>query len=73
MRRVTIDLDQLVELSHVTDPAREEYRMALDMRFTEQWPQFAQCRRHNDAWYLISEITMNTHPICTGRICPSAR
>lgn len=61
MRRVTIDLDRLIELSHVTDPAREEYRMVLDTRFTEQWPQFAQYRRHNDAWYLISEITMNTH------------
>ncbi|MCC7207246.1 MAG: cyclase family protein [Anaerolineae bacterium] len=61
MRKVTVDLDSVIELSHVTYPAKEEYPMSLDTRFTEQWPQFSQYKRHNDAWYLISEIHMNTH------------
>lgn len=61
MGSVNIDLSKPIELSHTTFPAKEEYPMALDTRFTEQWPQFAQYKRHEDAWYLISEIHMNTH------------
>lgn len=61
MRKYTLDLDRPIELSHIAYPDKEEYPMALDTRFTEAWPQFAQYRRHNNAWYLISEIHMNTH------------
>ena len=61
MSAVTIDIGKAIELSHVSDPAREEYRMELDTRFTEAWPQFHKYQRLDDAWYIISEITMNTH------------
>jgi arylformamidase len=49
------------DLSHTILPGKEEYRLDLDKRFTEAWPQFAQYRRHEGEWYVISEITMNTH------------
>ncbi len=61
MSAVSIDIGKPIELSHVMDPAREEYGMALDTRFTEAWPQFSKYKRLDDAWYIISEITMNTH------------
>lgn len=52
---------RIVDLSHTLIPGREEYRLEVDTRFTEQWPQFMQYRRVDDAWYLISEVTFNTH------------
>ena len=61
MSKVTIDIGNGIELSHISDPAREEYRMELDTRFTEAWPQFHKYKRLDGAWYIISEITMNTH------------
>ena len=61
MSAVTIDISKAIELSHVSVPAQEEYRMELDTRFTEAWPQFHKYQRLDDAWYIISEITMNTH------------
>lgn len=61
MSKVSIDISKPIELSHIADPAREEYRMELDTRFTEGWPQFSKYIRHEDAWYIISEILMNTH------------
>ena len=61
MSKLCIDINKPVELSHVSDPAREEYRMALDTRFTEAWPQFNKYVRTDDAWYIISEIVMNNH------------
>ena len=54
-------LKRIVDLSHTLFPGKEEYRLEVDTRFTEEWPQFAQYRRLNDAWYLISEVTLNTH------------
>ena len=35
--------------------------MELETRFTEEWPQFRKYKRLDDAWYIISEIIMNTH------------
>lgn len=61
MTKVSIDLSRPIELSHTAYPDREEYRLDIDTRFTEQWPQFARYRRDPEAWYLISEVTMNTH------------
>lgn len=52
---------RIVDLSHTLIPGQEEYRLEVDTRFTEGWPQFAQYRRLDDAWYLISEVTFNTH------------
>ena len=52
---------RIVDLSHTLYPGKEEYRLDTDTRFTEQWPQFAQYQRVNDAWYLISEVHFNTH------------
>jgi len=57
----TIDLSAPIELSHTCIPEKEEYRMEIDTRFTEEWPQFAQYERADDAWYVISEVTFNTH------------
>lgn len=61
MSTVSIDMSKAIELSHSLDPAREEYRMELDTRFTEEWPQFEKYKREDDAWYIISKIVMNTH------------
>lgn len=52
---------RIVDFSHTLFPGEEEYRLEVDTRFTEEWPQFAQYRRLADAWYLISEVTLNTH------------
>ena len=61
MNKLCIDISNPVDLSHVSNPAREEYRMELETRFTEEWPQFRKYKRLDDAWYIISEIVMNTH------------
>jgi arylformamidase len=52
---------RLVDLSHTIVPGQEEYRLDVDTRFTELWPTFAKYQRLNDAWYIISEVTLNTH------------
>lgn len=54
-------IKKIVDLSHTIYPGQEEYRLEVDTRFTEQWPTFAQYQRVNDAWYIISEVTLNTH------------
>jgi arylformamidase len=54
-------IGEIIDLSHTIVPDEEEYRLEIDTRFTEEWPQFAQYRRKDDAWYIISEITLNTH------------
>lgn len=59
--KVQIDLSKPIELSHTLDPAREEYRMEIETRFTDEWPQFSKYRRQSDAWYIISEMALNTH------------
>lgn len=59
--KITIDLARPYELSHTLYADKEEYPMRIDTRFTEQWPQFSRYQREPDAWYLISEILLNTH------------
>jgi arylformamidase len=56
-----VKLKRIVDLSHTLVPGEEEYRLEVDTRFTEEWPQFSQYRRLEGAWYLISEVTFNTH------------
>jgi arylformamidase len=58
---VHIDLSRPIELSHTLVPAREEYRMEIETRFTDEWPQFSKYKRQPDAWYIISEMVLNTH------------
>ncbi|NLG70688.1 MAG: cyclase family protein [Chloroflexi bacterium] len=52
---------RIVDLSHTIIPGEEEYRLEIDTRPTSGWPQFARYQRPNDEWYIISEITLNTH------------
>jgi arylformamidase len=52
---------RIVDLSHTVYPGREEYRLEVDTRFTEQWPAFAKYPRLNNAWYILSEVSMSTH------------
>ncbi len=52
---------RLVDLSHSIIPDQEEYRLELDTRLTNEWPQFAQYECQDGEWYIISEVTMNTH------------
>ena len=59
--RKELKAKRIVDLSHTVIPGEEEYRLEVDTRFTDAWPAFAQYRRMDDAWYLISEVTMNTH------------
>lgn len=59
--KVQIDLAKPIELSHTLIPEREEYRMEIETRFTDEWPQFSKYRRQDDAWYIISEMRLNTH------------
>jgi len=54
-------IQRIHDLSHTIIPGQEEYRLELDTRFTEQWPQFAQYQRKPNQWYVISEVTFNTH------------
>jgi arylformamidase len=49
------------DLSHTIKPGKEEYRLEIDTRFTEQWEQFAQYRREEGHWYVLSEITFSSH------------
>ena len=49
------------DLSHIIIPGREEYRLDIDTRQTEEWEQFSQYRRQEGHWYAISEVTFNTH------------
>jgi arylformamidase len=52
---------RIVDLSHTVIPGQEEYRLEVDTRFTEQWAQFAQYRRLEGHWYVLSEVTFSTH------------
>ncbi|MGD2143427.1 MAG: cyclase family protein [Anaerolineae bacterium] len=61
MTSLTIDLSKPIELSHTAIPEEEEYHLEIDARFTEEWPQFEKYERADDAWYIISEVTLNTH------------
>lgn len=53
--------NRVVDLSHVVIPGQEEYRLDIDTRPTSGWPQFAQYQTPNLEWYIISEVTFNTH------------
>ena len=61
MSVVAIDLARPIDLSHISDPVREEYRLEVDTRQAEEWPEFAHYPRLPDAWYVLSQITMSTH------------
>jgi arylformamidase len=52
---------RIVDLSHTILPGKEEYRLEIDTRFTEQWEQFAQYKREPGHWYVLSEVTFSTH------------
>jgi arylformamidase len=54
-------IQRIHDLSHTIIPGQEEYRLEIDTRFTEQWQQFAQYQRTENQWYVISEVTFNTH------------
>ena len=49
------------DLSHTIIPGKEEYRLEIDTRFTEQWEQFAQYKRQEGHWYVLSEVNFSTH------------
>jgi len=49
------------DLSHTIIPGKEEYRLQIDTRPTEQWEQFSQYRRQEGHWYVLSEVTFSTH------------
>jgi kynurenine formamidase len=52
---------QIFDLSHTIIPRKEEYRLEIDTRFTEQWEQFAQYKREDGHWYVLSEVIFSTH------------
>jgi arylformamidase len=52
---------RIIDLSHTIIPGKEEYRLEIDTRFTEQWEQFAQYKRQEDHWYVLSEVNFSTH------------
>jgi len=54
-------ITRIYDLSHTIIPAREEYRLEIDTRLVDQWEQFAQYKRINNQWYVISEVAFNTH------------
>jgi len=56
-----LNLKRIVDLSHTLYPGQEEYRLEADTRQTEQWAQFAKYERQPGGWYIISEVTLNTH------------
>jgi arylformamidase len=52
---------RVVDLSHTIIPGKEEYRLELDTRLSNEWPAFAKYKTANDEWYVLSEVTMSTH------------
>jgi arylformamidase len=52
---------RITDLSHLIIPGKEEYRLEIDTRFTEQWETFAQYKRQEDHWYILSEVHFSTH------------
>ena len=52
---------RIIDLSHTIIPGKEEYRLDIDTRMTEQWEQFAQYKRQEDHWYVLSEVHFSTH------------
>ncbi len=52
---------QIHDLSHTIIPGKEEYRLEMDTRQTEQWEQFAQYKRQEGHWYALSEVAFSTH------------
>ena len=49
------------DLSHTIIPGSEEYCLEIDTRLTEQWEQFAQYKREEGHWYVLSEVKFSTH------------
>jgi arylformamidase len=54
-------IKKIYELSHQIDPEKEEYRLEVDSRQVEGWPQFTKYPRRPEDQYLISEVTFCTH------------
>lgn len=52
---------RIVDLSHIVVPGEEEYRLEVDTRLVDDWPQFARYKRIGEQWYIISEVILNTH------------
>ena len=52
---------RLVELSHTVHPGKEEYRLDVANRFVEEFDPFYADKRLNDAWYIMSEVTLWSH------------
>jgi arylformamidase len=56
-----MNLKHVFDLSHTLMPGREEYRLEIDTRLVDKWEQFAKYPRIGDSWYIVSEVTLNTH------------
>jgi arylformamidase len=56
-----MNLRRVFDLSHTLMPGREEYRLEIDTRLVDKWEQFSKYPRIGDSWYIISEVTLNTH------------
>jgi arylformamidase len=54
-------IGHVVDLSHTVLPGKEEYRLEIDTRLTDDWDQFSQYPLEEGDWYIISEVTLNTH------------
>jgi arylformamidase len=54
-------IKKIYELSHRVDPSKEEYRLEVDSRQVEGWPQFTKYPRRPEDQYLITEVTFCTH------------
>jgi arylformamidase len=52
---------RVIDLSHTLFPGKEIYRLDIETRFTDEWEQFSQHRRKEGSWYILSEVTLNTH------------
>jgi arylformamidase len=52
---------RVVDLSHTIIPGREEYRLEMNTRLSDEWPAFAKYKRVKNEWYILSEVTMSTH------------
>ena len=56
-----MNLKHVFDLSHTLLPGREEYRLEIDTRQVDKWAQFSKYPRIDDSWYIVSEVTLNTH------------
>jgi len=54
-----MNLDELIELSHVLTPGKEEFVLEIETKNTEEVHETTV--RREDIWYIIQDVTLSSH------------